>query len=614
MLINPAKLDFWIKNNLNVLFVGKHGVGKTSIIISAFQRNNLIWKYYSASTLDPWVDFIGVPREQKNEQGVSYLDLVRPIEWAEDKIQAIFMDEYNRSSTKIRNAVMELIQFKSINGKKFNNLKIIWVACNPDDEEDLKYSVEKLDPAQEDRFHIKVEIPYKPDRTYFTQKYGSQIAEGAIEWWSELPKEVKDKVSPRRLDYALDIYKLEGDIRDVLPTASNISKLIQCLSVGSINKILDNLIKSKDDKAKAEFFANENNFSLASPIIEKNQVYKPLFKFYPNEKISQTLQNSPVMLVHAMSEVESDKDSVFIPILRDIITANKNEKFVKIIKKKFRPILDKHVLVNIQSGNTAIVSSNNSNTAENVLQEIKRAGSIAYMTSQNKKVLYSYIYNNIPSGTTTYQDVEILSKILNVCLSSNRQTLQDFTGPIELIELYLCRILQREQIKDLAEYTKFIKRSPTKIKDFNRELNRFTQRNKQLYSDILRDINFYWYNPTINYISTDSTSNLGPIQTVPIPKQNTDKEWAISLDDNLKTIEQEESSLKEKFEKEKQDLIDQHKDPEDEELEMGLLEEKYDKLKKEEAVIDINKKLLNLYTKDEYNNTLISVKEHDILS
>lgn len=28
---------------------------------------------------------------------------------------------------------MELIQFKSINGKKFNNLKVIWAAINPDD-------------------------------------------------------------------------------------------------------------------------------------------------------------------------------------------------------------------------------------------------------------------------------------------------------------------------------------------------------------------------------------------------------------------------------------------------------------------------------------------------
>jgi hypothetical protein len=33
--LKDEKLDFWIKNHYNVLFVGKHGVGKTSIIKAA---------------------------------------------------------------------------------------------------------------------------------------------------------------------------------------------------------------------------------------------------------------------------------------------------------------------------------------------------------------------------------------------------------------------------------------------------------------------------------------------------------------------------------------------------------------------------------------------------
>ena len=57
------KIDFWIKNNQNVLFLGKHGVGKTAIVKEAFERHNLKYRYFSASTMDPWVDFIGVPKE-----------------------------------------------------------------------------------------------------------------------------------------------------------------------------------------------------------------------------------------------------------------------------------------------------------------------------------------------------------------------------------------------------------------------------------------------------------------------------------------------------------------------------------------------------------------------
>ena len=67
-----SHLDFWIKNNLNVLFIGKHGVGKTSLILDAFQGNNLRYKYFSASTMDPWVDFIGVPRSMEDDKGPYY--------------------------------------------------------------------------------------------------------------------------------------------------------------------------------------------------------------------------------------------------------------------------------------------------------------------------------------------------------------------------------------------------------------------------------------------------------------------------------------------------------------------------------------------------------------
>jgi Cdc6-like AAA superfamily ATPase len=40
-------LDFWIKNNLNVLYYGRHGVGKTSIVIESFKRNNLNYQMFS---------------------------------------------------------------------------------------------------------------------------------------------------------------------------------------------------------------------------------------------------------------------------------------------------------------------------------------------------------------------------------------------------------------------------------------------------------------------------------------------------------------------------------------------------------------------------------------
>jgi hypothetical protein len=273
-----------------VLFIGKHGVGKTSIIKAAFERAGLNWKYFSASTMDPWVDLVGVPREKVDENGNTYLDLLRPKEFQDDTIEAIFFDEFNRSHKKIRNAVMELIQFKSINGKKFNRLHVVWAAINPADDEDEAYDTEPLDPAQEDRFHIKVDIPYTPDVKYFTDKFGRMSAKASVEWWKGLPKPTQNQISPRRLDYALDIYSKGGDLNYVLPHGSNVGKLIQGLANGPMQDKLQELL-SAGDKSKAEMFIKvENNYSSAIDFILKNKDFINFFlPLLEEEKLASLL-------------------------------------------------------------------------------------------------------------------------------------------------------------------------------------------------------------------------------------------------------------------------------------------------------------------------------------
>ena len=40
-MLSDKKLQFWIDKGYNVMFEGKHGVGKTSIIIDAFEKADL---------------------------------------------------------------------------------------------------------------------------------------------------------------------------------------------------------------------------------------------------------------------------------------------------------------------------------------------------------------------------------------------------------------------------------------------------------------------------------------------------------------------------------------------------------------------------------------------
>lgn len=320
-MIPEVHLQFWIDNSLNVLLRGKAGVGKTASILDAFKKNNIEYIYLSASTIDPWVDLIGVPKEAESPDGSKYLDFVRPKLLADDKVQAIFLDEFNRSPKKVRNAVMELIQFKSINGKKFNNLKMVWAAINPEDDEDQKYDVEPLDPAQLDRFHVIYDVPYTPYAPYFRKKYGEENADVAITWWKELSANDKNSVSPRRLDYAIDVYTKGGEIKHVLPKNVNINKLLFELQSGSISKKLKEFINSNNLNEAKEYLTNENNYSVCIPyILKKKEYIKVFFDLLPEEKQSALICSEGVI-----SEFVCDNYNKFESLVEQIYKSGTNK-------------------------------------------------------------------------------------------------------------------------------------------------------------------------------------------------------------------------------------------------------------------------------------------------
>lgn len=323
------KLDWWIKNELNVIFRGKHGVGKTALITQAFDRNKLKWKYFSAATMDPWCDFVGIPVKEQDAKGGDYLRLVRPKGF--DDVEALFFDELNRAPKKVRNAVMELIQFKSINGEKFPNLKFVWAAINPEDENET-YDVEKLDPAQLDRFHIQVNVPYKPDRAYFVAMYTKEVADAAIDWWNRLDHKIKDEISPRRLDYALKIHKANGDIRDALTNKANIHELIKRLNSGSITDKLNALMKASTAETIA-YLNDENNFRDALFVLQRDDKYVEHFvPLFPKEKLAVAMSyRGGKVKKYILSHF--NQWPVFKVVAKEIIAAKTNKKLTKELTK-----------------------------------------------------------------------------------------------------------------------------------------------------------------------------------------------------------------------------------------------------------------------------------------
>lgn len=278
--LSSNKLQQCIDANLNVLLIGEFGTGKTERVLSTFEKNfGDKWAFLNGATADPWTDLIGIPAIRE-ENGESYIKYVRPEE-INDNIEGIYIDELNRAKTATRNALLELIQFKSINGRKFPKLRVIWSSINPppdeDNEEAVDYDVEELDPAIIDRFHVWLRVSPEPDMNWFVNKYGD-IGRNVVSWWKQQPKEAKKIIHSRRLEYIIIAHKKGIDINDLLPSCSGIKLLKQQIDSNPVEiEFLDLLDKiEKDPKEKANvvnLIKDENKFEQVKDLIIEKKLW-----------------------------------------------------------------------------------------------------------------------------------------------------------------------------------------------------------------------------------------------------------------------------------------------------------------------------------------------------
>lgn len=213
----------YIDEHFNVLLIALHGVGKTVSLVDICRAKGIKYKYYSCSTLDPYTDLVGVPTPRDycpecqtyhkdspkcpdcQSSTVESLKMVRPRDV--DEAELIFFDEFNRADSKTQNALFEIMQFKTINGEPLPNLKAVWAAINPPEDEQ-NYAVEAIDPAAMDRFDLYIEMTPKVSIEYMAKHMPKPIAKVLKNWWDEHMNAIRagklnahsDYLSPRRLE------------------------------------------------------------------------------------------------------------------------------------------------------------------------------------------------------------------------------------------------------------------------------------------------------------------------------------------------------------------------------------------------------------------------------
>lgn len=142
-------------NSHTVMLKGPHGIGKTEVI--RWLAKN-VWHQecieFQASQISDVGDLIGLPRIN-SETGET--EFVPPYWYKKDEHGnplpvTLFLDEINRGTTLVTNAMMQLgLDHKILNFKLAPGSHVI-CAINPGD--DGNYDVEEFDPAKMDRFVV----------------------------------------------------------------------------------------------------------------------------------------------------------------------------------------------------------------------------------------------------------------------------------------------------------------------------------------------------------------------------------------------------------------------------------------------------------------------------
>lgn len=311
MAITVKKLQNYMKNELNIIITGPAGTGKTQMLQEAAKVLGMKMKYYSASTLDPYTDLVGIPVPQNDTKTVEYY---RPRDL--DDAEIVFFDELNRADVKTLNTVFELIQFKSINGEKLPNLKVVVAAINPNDGD---YTVDDLDIALLDRFDIYLTSEPAIDMVYFKKKFGYEIASATKSFWDVYEKSRKNSsrnssnqmayISPRRMEKIISAFiKIPeiSTINDTMPVGVNVSTRSLYDSLTEALKPKKNVNKANSGKKKvsvSEGALNDFEILMRADNIRHSHNRNKLRKVLNNNNLSNQQMNA--LMTHVAAQLSS---------------------------------------------------------------------------------------------------------------------------------------------------------------------------------------------------------------------------------------------------------------------------------------------------------------------
>jgi MoxR-like ATPase len=182
--------------NLNIILLGKHGLGKThtgKLISEAFEEGS--FRYYDCSKAD-MIALAGIPDPEALKDGRFDFAKHEQTIW---EATVVLADEINRAPKSMQNLWLEVANDNALCGKPLR-MKCLIATMNP---ENYTGTV-KLDDALADRFACVVEIPVPGN----SERIGAEVIE-------VLSANLSSSVEDDRAAAVARIKQVMGDIREL---------------------------------------------------------------------------------------------------------------------------------------------------------------------------------------------------------------------------------------------------------------------------------------------------------------------------------------------------------------------------------------------------------------
>lgn len=192
-------LPFLIKSGLVPNIIGKHGIGKSSIVAQYAKENGYSFHPFFLGQMADTGDILGLPEFNRDADGKAIsVNFIHPAKLPKKPRSILFFDELNRASKDLLQAIFQLALEGTLHDYTLPEDSAIIMAMNPATDD---YSVlDFADKAFADRFvHINLDPTHEEFHTYMVSRYGTSSVSEFLRQQTKLLEE--SDLKPVTLDF-----------------------------------------------------------------------------------------------------------------------------------------------------------------------------------------------------------------------------------------------------------------------------------------------------------------------------------------------------------------------------------------------------------------------------